>query len=72
MIFLKTYFTWNSDKGGKFWENKDGLEGNENFSVVRPTWIFFLWNSHKGGKFELDRSQCPVAKILVYIVVNEF
>jgi len=23
--------------------------------------------SHKGEKFEMDRSKCPVAKILVYI-----
>jgi hypothetical protein len=27
---------------------------------------------HKGGKFEMNRSQCPVAKILVYKIVHEF
>ena len=26
----------------------------------------------KGGKFEMDRSKCPVAKILVYIEVHGF
>jgi hypothetical protein len=26
----------------------------------------------KGGKFEMNRSQCPVAKILVYKIVHEF
>jgi hypothetical protein len=26
----------------------------------------------KGGKFEMNRSQCPVAKILMYKIVHEF
>jgi hypothetical protein len=26
----------------------------------------------KGGKFEMNRSQCPVAKILMYIEVHGF
>jgi hypothetical protein len=26
----------------------------------------------KGGKFEMNRSQCPVAKILMYIEVHKF
>jgi hypothetical protein len=31
-----------------------------------------LVQSLKGGKFEMNRSQCPVAKILVYKIVHEF
>jgi hypothetical protein len=42
-----------------------------NFSNKKSP-ILELFNTRKGEKFEIDRSQCPVAKILVYIVVNEF
>jgi hypothetical protein len=31
-----------------------------------------LFKVLKGGKFEMNRSQCPVAKILVYKEVHEF
>ena len=49
-------------KGGKFF-NKHKLSLKLKKVAIKDD----LSSYYKGGKFEMDRSKCPVAKILVYI-----